>query len=211
MLCAWFAAAWFFLAGADRVRPTALQRMYNLIWLYIVTWILLVAATVGENNLQVGSGYFIVIYNASVFVALSISYLELFALPTKTTYVEHVANVDEQNDRRASQSSRSLLSSENRPRQSREAEEEATESTSLLRGSDSRTGDTFTRKRRHPDNDGTLEDSDDKLLAKAYGDEQAWSSSLPQWTWIVQFLILAPINIIVVGQIALLVTSALKQ
>jgi hypothetical protein len=214
MLSAWFSVAWFFFTGADRVRPTALQRMYNLIWLYSITWVFLVAVTVGENNFQLGSGYFILIYNACTFIALLISYIELFALPTKTAYVEHVTNVDENNERsrRASQSSRSLLS-ENRPRASREAEEEATESTSLLRGGDSRSSDTFKRfgKRRHPDNDGTLDETDDKLLTKAYGDEQAWSSSLPQWTWIVQFLVLAPINIVILGQIALLLTSALKQ
>lgn len=196
------------------MRPTALQRMYNLIWLYAVTWVLLVGVTVGENNFQLGSGYFVVIYNASVFVALLISYLELFALPTRTAYVERVANVDQENDnsRRASQSSRSLLS-ENRPRASRDGDDEPTESTSLLRGGDSRGGDTFKKlgKRRHPDNDGTLDDSEDKMLTKAYGDEQAWSSSLPQWTWIVQFVILAPINIVIIGQMALLLTSALKQ
>lgn len=48
-------------------------------------------------------------------------------------------------------------------------------------------------------------------MTKAYGEEQAWSSSLPQWTWVLQFLILAPINIVIIGQIALLITSALHQ
>lgn len=56
-----------------------------------------------------------------------------------------------------------------------------------------------------------LEGTDDPFLTKAYGDEQAWSSSLPQWTWILQFIILAPINLVIVGQIALLITSALHQ
>ena len=222
MLSAWFSVAWFFLTGADRVRPTALQRMYNLIWLYALTWIFLVLVTVGENNLQIASGYFVVIYNASVFVALLISHLELFALPTKTAYVEHVAGVDDENERRSgrrpSQSSRSLLSEsragEGRSRASRGAEDnEPTENTSLLRGSDSRGGDTFSRfgKRRHPDTDGSLDERDDKLLVKAYGDEQAWSSSLPQWTWIIQFLVLAPINIIILGQISLLLTTGLSK
>lgn len=105
MLSAWFAVAWFFFAGADRVRPTALQRMYSLIWLYALTWILLVAATVGEDRFQIASGYFIVIYNASVFVALLISYLELFALPTKSSYVEHVANADDEIERRSARPS----------------------------------------------------------------------------------------------------------
>ena len=218
MFSAWFAGAWFFFAGADRVRPTALQRMYNLIWLYAVTWTLLVAVTVGENNFKIASGYMIVIYNATAFLALLISYLELFALPTKTAYVERVANADEEIDRRSerrgSQSSRTLLrQSESRTRDGED--DEATERTSLLRGGDHRSGTTFTgvaKGRRHPDNDGTLDEIDkDPILTKAYGDEQAWSSSLPQWTWILQFLILAPINIIIIGQVALLLTHALNQ
>ena len=53
--------------------------------------------------------------------------------------------------------------------------------------------------------------TDDPILNQAYGDEQAWSSSLPQWTWILQFLLLAPINIVILGQISLLLTSALHQ
>lgn len=218
MLSAWFAVAWFFLAGADRVRPTALQRMYNLIWLYALTWVLLVGATVGETQLQLASGYFIVIYNASAFVTLLISYLELFALPTRASFVEHVADAEEEIERRSvrpsSSSSRQVLgrSDESRSRRGNE-DDDVNERTSLLRGGGSRGGGTLIGggKRRHPDNDGTLSEVDDPYLTKAYGDEQAWSSSLPQWTWILQFLILAPINIVIIGQISLLVTGALNQ
>lgn len=240
MLSAWFAVAWFILAGADRVRPTALQRMYCLIWLYVLSWIALVAATVGENNFQLASGYFVVIYNAvsasptlrsaiscylssadhsiqAVFAALLISYFELLGLPTKAKYVEHVASAadhDGASTRPGSRSSRTLLS-ESRERVAASVhatdEDEATESTSLLRGRDGASRGTFTgSKHRHQD-DETLDTSDDPVLTKAYGDEQAWSSSLPQWTWILQFLILAPINIVIVGQMALLVTSAINQ
>lgn len=202
------------------MRPTALQRMYALIWLYALSWIALVFATVGENNLHLGSGYFIVLYNASVFVALLISYLELAALPTKSKYAEHVLGV--QNDsvsirsasiRPASVSSRQLLAPSEDGRHDGTEHGEATETTSLLRG---RTGasnkpfSTFSRHRR-PDRDEVPEDTEDPFLNKAYLSEQAWSSSLPQWTWIIQFLILVPINVIIVGQITLLLTSALTQ
>jgi hypothetical protein len=64
LLSAWFAVAWFFLAGADRIRPSALQRFFCLVWLYALTWAFLVVATVGENNFGLGSGYLFVIYNA---------------------------------------------------------------------------------------------------------------------------------------------------
>ncbi|KAF2773192.1 putative zinc metalloprotease [Teratosphaeria nubilosa] len=220
LLSAWFAVAWFFLAGSDRVRPTALQRFFVLFWMYILTWALLVAATIGENNLGLGSPYFVVIYNAAVWLALLVSYLEFLALPKKQKYIEHVADaavdVDGRSTRPSSRGSRALLA-QSHDRASNlgdDAEEEATERTSLLRGRDARTSrSTFTRpgKRRHQEEDDVLDDIEDPFLTKAYGDEQLWSSKLPQWTWILQFLIVAPINIIVVGQLALLATHSLHQ
>ncbi|WPG98585.1 vacuolar membrane protease [Acrodontium crateriforme] len=226
LLCAWFSVAWFFLAGADRVRPTALQRMFCLIWMYVLTWILLVLATVGENNLHLASGYFIVILHATVAAALLISYLELFGTPSKSKYVEHVSGIANTGDndgawssRPASQSSRTLLSQsrERRPQSTRNSidtgDDEANERTSLLRGGDRRSQNTFLGigKRRHPETDGALQETSDPILTKAYGDEQAWSSSLPQWTWILQFIILVPINVVLIGQIALILTSATAQ
>ncbi|KAF2486512.1 peptidase M28 [Neohortaea acidophila] len=202
MLSAWFSIAWFLLAGADRVRPTALQRMYSLIWLYAFSWALLVAVTVGADRFHIGGGYFIVIYNACVFVALLISYLELLALPTKTAYVERVVNAEEEVD------GRSVRPASRRGRTSRDHDEdEATERTSLLRGGDRRSG-TFSRRQ---ESIAEEEPTADPHLHNAYGDEQAWSSSLPHWTWQLQFLLLAPINLILIGQVALLVTAALHQ
>ena len=219
LLTVWTAVAWFFLAGGDRIRPTALQRMFVLLWLYILTWCALVAATVGENNLGLGSPYFIVIYNAAVFAALLISYFELFGLPTKHKYAEHVlgATVDHERNRPGSRSSRTLLSSSReRPAQGGPNDDtEATESTSLLRGRPrGNTQGTFTgmvKRSRVPESEEGLDESGDPYLAKAYGDEQAWSSSLAQWTWILQFILLAPINVIIVGQLGLLCITGLMQ
>ncbi|GAB7358153.1 hypothetical protein MBLNU230_g0310t2 [Neophaeotheca triangularis] len=216
MLCAWFSIAWFILAGADRVRPTALGRLFSLLWLYAFSWVLVVGATVGENNLHIASGYFLIVYNFATFVALLIGYLELFALPTKTRYVEHVAgqpdNFDGQS-RRSVSSSRRPGHATDRQRGSGEDADDANERTSLLRGGDERNQNTFSRygRRRHPETDGAPEDTLDPLLDAAYGEEQAWSSSLVQWTWLIQFLIVIPINIILIGQLALLMTSAVHQ
>jgi len=215
LLAAWFSIAWFLSTMADKVRPTALSRMYTLLWIYVISWIALVFATVGENNFKLASGYFIVVYNASVFVALLISYLELLALPKKKKYVEHVAKAGSPHSTRpASISSRRLLDeNEERPRSSEGDHEEANERTGLLRGGERRAQNTFARfgGTRNQDVNGPLDENEDPFLAKAYGDEQAWSGALPQWTWILQFLVLAPINIILVGQIALFITSALHQ
>ena len=214
MLSAYFAVAWFFLRGADSVRPTALHRLYCLIWLYALSWVVLVAVTVGENNYKIASGYLMVIYNASVFAALLIAYLELFSLPKKADYVERVANAGTEPSRPGSQSSRNVLNvGEGRSRDRRgDEEEEANERTSLLRGGERRGGSTFKGiAKRNTGDDDLGEETEDDVANKVYGDEQAWSSSLPRWTWIVQFLVLVPINIILIGQVALLATSALHQ
>lgn len=62
MLSAWFFFVWFLLRGADSVRPSALQRMNTLLWIYIAAWILLVGVTVLENNFGLAGGYFLVFY-----------------------------------------------------------------------------------------------------------------------------------------------------
>lgn len=211
MLSAYFAISWFFLAGADRVRPTALHRLYCLIWLYALSWVVLVAVTVGENNYQIASGYLMVVYNACAFVALLIAYLELFALPKKAEYVERASAPSAGISRRGSVSSRDVLNA-GEGRATRD-EDDADERTSLLRGRrERRSGNTFTGIAKRATGDGDLADEDaDAATSNVYGDEQAWSASLPRWTWIVQFLVLVPINIILVGQVALLATSALHQ
>lgn len=44
-----------------------------------------------------------------------------------------------------------------------------------------------------------------------YEDEQGWSGKLPSWTWLLQFLLIAPILIIIFGQVALLVVEGTAQ
>jgi hypothetical protein len=51
----------------------------------------------------------------------------------------------------------------------------------------------------------------DRLNPPAYGNEQNWSGRLPTWTWVLQFLILGPFIIIVIGQVGLLVVTATAQ
>ena len=206
-LSAWLAVAWFLLAGAAEIRPTALHRMFCLIWLYVLSWVLLVLATVGEHQLQIGSGYFLVIYNASILAALLVPYLELCGLEKISKYVERVlgAQNDSTSIRPGSRSSRRLLDNAGSA-----DEAEPTERSSLLQHADTRTSQhTFIRKR--PDRDEVPEDTEDPHLNKAVMDEQAWSSSLPQWTWIIQLLVLVPVNVIVIGSIALMITSATHQ
>ncbi|KAF1938357.1 endoplasmic reticulum metallopeptidase 1 [Clathrospora elynae] len=215
MLSAWFAIAWFFSRGADAMRPSALQRMYALIWLFIGSFVLLAFVTVLVNNFHLAAGYPAFFYFAAVFIAILISYLELFFAPSKSVYARHFEQEEEEASHRNSESasrpltgSTSAARSDDRP----VGDDDATETTSLLRGD--RHGFARYGSRR----DSTGEGADDHEqgprrldLGHAYAGEQEWSGKLPSWIWIVQLLILAPIVVILVGQVALLLTSALYQ
>src|ERR1700761_4695479 len=133
MLSGWFCIVWFLSRGAASMRPSALQRMYTLIWMFIGTWILLVGVAVMENNLGLAGGYFIVFYFTAVFAALLISYLELFALPSKKTYAELIAGYDTAAPEAPTSTAESYGVSSRGPQDDND-DEELNERTSLLRG-----------------------------------------------------------------------------
>ncbi|KAE9992367.1 hypothetical protein EG327_009321 [Venturia inaequalis] len=216
MLTAWFVIAWFLLRGCDEVRPSAFQRTYALFWMYIGGFVVLAGATVLENNFSIAGVYFMVIYVAAVFLALLISYLELFALPRKTAYAQII---NDSYDNSTPHMSASLVSSRpltatqdndersvNRPSE----DDDVTERTSLLRGARTTYSGGYGHH-GHDDEDDTDEEPVITALPRQYEDEQKWSGKLPSWTWFFQFLLLAPVPIILVGQVALLMTSALYQ
>ncbi|CAD0025447.1 unnamed protein product [Aureobasidium pullulans] len=217
MLTAWLSTAWFFFRLGDAVRPSALSRAYVLIWLYALSWLGLVAATIGEQRMRLGSGYFLIIYNASVFLALLISYLEFFALPKKSVYVEQVTYASgtalPSPTRSGSLVSHNVVDHDDASRGRAPAandNEDADERTSLL-GS-RQTFTRYGRETRRPDeNDDAATSVRVPSTSQAYEGEQDWSGSLPSWAWLLQFLILAPINLILIGQLGLLMTSALHQ
>lgn len=199
-LSAFFAVSWFLLNLGDRVRPTALMKWYSFLWIYVFSWIALVLATVGAHNFGVAGGYIILIYNASVFLAFVVGYLEFFALPKRQKYVQDII---EDHDHQ-----------EHEPEGGRAARDgdEATERTGLLSRGGHRDHDTFTgiaRRSTRDTDDG--HGNNDSPHSKAYPGEQAWSANLPTWTWLIQYLLVVPINVILVGQFALLSMSALHQ
>lgn len=210
MLSTWFCVAWFFLRGASFMRPTALQRAHTLGWIFVLLWLALIAATVAENNFGMASGYFIVIYIAGVFAALAVSYLELFALPKKIKYVRSLlppphysdeaaaVNRSRSRGRRGGPSSITAMTNE---------QEDASETTSLLSNRP---------KRRiigaySISGDETGEEETAKANSTVFGEEQAWSEKLPSWLWILQFLLVAPVPVVLTSQIGLLLTSSLSQ
>ncbi|CBX93599.1 hypothetical protein LEMA_P032730.1 [Plenodomus lingam JN3] len=209
MLSAWFAVSWFLLHGADAMRPSALQRMYSLLWLFIGSFCLLVFFTILANNHQVAAGYPSLFCFATVFLANVLSFLELFLAPPKSAYAWNV-------HQNADGGSRPLTSSATAARSDNRAttDDDATETTSLLSGN-RRSFARHDAGRRDAINEGANSQEPESRrrldLGQPHSGEQEWSGKLPSWIWIVQFSLLAPMIVILVGQIALLLTSALYQ
>lgn len=222
MLSAWLSVAWFLSRTFDYFRPTALHRTYSLLWMFLVDWVILVIVTVYEQRLKLAGDYFLVIYFAAVFLATAISFLELFGLQRKTIYADGLAAHEygeTPGSRPRSSSSSKLLapSTDERPSQDpmdaaeddEDREEPADESTSLLRGSKRATFARKTSPHQNPSEENT--GPPDEKQARVFGFEQAWSWSLPTWTWLLQFLLLAVVPVILVGQIGLLLVTGTYQ
>lgn len=223
MLTAWFAITWFLLTGSDATRPSALQRGYTLFWMYILTFIIMIGVTIAENNMGIAGGYSMVFYFGGVFLALMISYFELFALPKKTTFAEKVVAGEAWDGGASITSSRPLTRDDERSsrRQSvdmlRQSEDDdATERTSLLRGDRQATfagGYGGTHGQQSTD-EGAVTDDEDHIPKDApppYPYEQAWSGYLPSWTWLLQLVLLSVVPLVLLGQVGLLMTSSLYQ
>ncbi|KAL2014750.1 hypothetical protein VTN00DRAFT_2275 [Thermoascus crustaceus] len=206
MISAWVFMAWFVSRVADFARPSALHRVYTLTWMFTLVWVLLVIATVYENKFGLAGGYFIFFYFLGVFLATWISYLELFSLPRKS---EYAIQLRPGSRRPSSFGSRLLTPTFDEVGSTDHVEEEVTESTSLLRGGHRTTFANYTRVdgEEVADSDTVREEKDPNV----YGYEQAWSARMPKWTWVLQLILVAPIVIILIGQLGLFLTSALHQ
>ena len=71
MLSLFYFSFWVVMRGADSVRPSALHRGYVFIWLYTITWILLIGVTVLQDRFRIASGYpFVFLHSATFFCLL---------------------------------------------------------------------------------------------------------------------------------------------
>ncbi|KIH88471.1 peptidase family m28 family [Sporothrix brasiliensis 5110] len=231
---------WVVMRVADFVRPSAFHRTHALFWLFGIFWVLLVVAAVGEDRGHIASGYVIVYLATSVFASLLISLLELFALKTKSAYIEELdsrmsalANGNE-GDALISPTPGEGVSNnestiENEPNDAGEAtsgglDEVPTETSPLIGGNirNNRPTTFATGYRRSLSallderrrEEAAAEVPSSGLWAvqsQPFGVEQGWSKYMPTWTWFLQFLILGPFNIIVAAQLLLLLGSAVQQ
>lgn len=204
MLSVWVFLAWFVARVADFARPSAFHRVYTLTWMFVLTWVLLVVATVYGNRWGLSGGYFAFFVFAGTFVATWIAYLELFSLPRKSDYAGQLTGTSR---RGSAYDSRQGVGSGGDGEE--EEDEEPTESTSLLGSGQRTTFANYVRVGGDAEHhaSGETEESDPNV----YGREQRWSAHMPRWTWLLQLILVVPLVLIFIGPIALLLTSAIHQ
>ncbi|KOS18126.1 putative zinc metalloprotease [Escovopsis weberi] len=209
---------WLIMRGASFVRPSALHRGYALLWLFGLSWLFQVFAAYAEDQMHIGALYFAAFFHTSVFLALFISLLEQFALPEKQEFARMHRDDPPQEVARLGSPSNAAISPtterENEP-EAGDTAEEATETTPLRAGDagyGSGLGDqptfasTYRRSALLSDPSAILRGSN-----PPFEHEQAWSGRLPTWTWIVQFLLLAPVYLILAGSLSLLFMSSMNM
>ena len=211
-LCLFFSVFWFIMAGSNFVRPSALHRTYSLIWMFVFGWLILVGATVLEDRFKISTGYLFVFYESAVFLAALIGLLELFALPTISSVIETAHDEHETREGLdAIPNSDALISPA--PAEGHD-EDDASETTPLV-GSYPRSsiGTTFARGYRRTSLTEMTDGANDGHEAKhhPFGQEQKWSEKLPSWTWFIQFILIGPFILVIIGQVGLLLVTATAQ
>ncbi|KAK4691521.1 hypothetical protein P7C71_g5502, partial [Lecanoromycetidae sp. Uapishka_2] len=216
MISAWVCVVWAGTTTADFFRPTAFHRAYTLLWMFLASWLVLVATTVFERNPKIASGYLVMFYFACIFLATTVVFFELFHLPKKSDYADEIEGPRENTiarSRPGSISSSRLMgpSEEEQPLDEDDGEEheDPTESTSLLREGRRSTFKRYTSPHRPGPTEDIIPESKTNRLV--YGTEQPWSHSLPSSLWVLEFFLLAPFPLIIFGQVALFFTSATSQ
>ncbi|KAJ1329093.1 M28 family peptidase [Microdochium nivale] len=216
MLSLFFFAFWTIMAGANFARPSALSRGYAIIWIYAISWLLLVMNTVLEDRYAIAGGYLFVFLNSAAFLAVLLALLEQYGLPTKLMWAlqshpDHHVSDDHLN----SVPHRDGPSSGAEGHNNNEESSEATETTPLFgannKNNNSHHQTTFGGGYRQRDVAAAHGGEHTPNGKEPYEHEQSWSTDLPSWLWFLQFLLLGPFLLIIIGQSALLIVSSVSQ
>lgn len=216
---------WLIARGSSVVRPTALHRGFVNIWLFSLGWCIQVVAAVAEDRWHFGALYFAAFLQSAVFLCLLISLLEQFGLPKKRAFALELHDAHHARDLAGHQgdaavadeeSSEHVQENEHESSEDEDEDEDSnaaspTEVTPLVAGEQgygSSDQPTFANTYRQAASAVAASPMPIRRFAP-YANEQSWSGRLPSWTWIIQFLLLAPVPVLLIGNLGLVATSSL--
>ncbi|KAK7426627.1 hypothetical protein QQZ08_006805 [Neonectria magnoliae] len=208
---------WLVMRGASFVRPSALHRGFVIFWLFVAGWALQVVAALAEDRWRIGALYSFVFLQSAIFLSLAISLLEQFALLGKHDFAMQLHDAHQARDvsnHGVDQSPTGEDDEHSEAGDSDNPSETATERTPLRAGEPgygaSNTQTSFANTYRRSVAEGSPAPPRMRRY-QPFNHEQSWSGRLPSWTWIVQFLLLAPIPCILFGNLGLIAMSALQM
>lgn len=212
MLATWWVIAWVVLRGADVVRPTALARGYGFLQQWVLWFVLMIGVALGIGKYHLGSGYWVLAFYSGVFLSAMVSLLEMSALP-KASEIEAGRTTDDRGYYSEGHSQVAVSEPVSDHDGDGDAGELATEETPLFRGPNRPVSFAPHRNARYDairhgtEVDVLVEERDEAV----YGGEQGWSKDLPSWTWLVQFFLSVPLQLVLIVPVALLLGSGLSQ
>lgn len=209
LLATWWCVAWVILRGAAKTMPSALARGYAWIHQWFLWLVIMIAVAVSIGRAGLASGYWVLIFYTGAFLAAWISLLELYALRQKGDLEPAASDAGPRIPSSEGHSQTAASSDNLSQNQEDEDDEPVNERTSLIRGRGRPSSFVPFRNNRYETQAG--DDTPDPEDDDVYDGEQSWSKDLPDWTWILQFLLAVPLQIIFLGPIGLLIATALSQ
>ena len=216
-LSLFYSVFWVIVRGASYIRPSALHRGFVFLWLFVMGWALQVMAAVAEDRMHIGSFYFSVFLQSAIFLALLISFLEQCAFPGKRQYAQEFHDANRNTNHQAEQDHGGNAEAEGSGESDGDDDDQATptETTPLRSGENSQShGTTFGNGYRRAANVGPTEveiETAEEEKVRPYDLEQIWSWNLPSWTWLLQLLLVAPLPLLVIGNLGLFMSSSLQM
>lgn len=219
MISLFYFTFWLIMRGSSFVRPSALHRGFVMIWLFIITWIIQVFAAVAEDRMHIGALYFSAFLHTAVFVSLLISLLEQFALPGKHDFARQLHDAHQDRDFVAAREGEDVPIAQEGNNEANADDEDGddaaspTETTPLRAGEQSygsNTPTTFASTYRR----SVAAETPPAPIMRSYPPdehEQSWSGRLPTWTWFMQLLLLAPVHVILLGNLGLVQTTSMAM
>lgn len=165
--------------------------------------------------MNIGAVYSLAFLHTVVFGAVLISLLEQFALPSKQDFARQIGGENDEEEETFDNDNIDPSEHHNENEEDPDITATPTETTPLTAGGNGYGSNeqttTFASTYRRSVTESRDPVNTNKRSFPPYENEQAWSGRLPNWTWFIQLLLLGPLYVIVLGNLALVQTTSMAM